>query len=49
VIESPDTIISFFQLYFSYNKAYFGGALYSDLRGSIILRNLVFENNQATA
>ncbi len=33
---------------FSYNKAYLGGALYSDLRGNIVIRNLVFENNQAT-
>jgi predicted outer membrane repeat protein len=46
-IDSPETNMSLSQINFTDNTASSGGAIYSDLRSAILLKDLVFENNKA--
>jgi predicted outer membrane repeat protein len=46
-IDSLETNMSLSQINFYNNTAYSGGAIYSDLRSAILLKDIVFENNKA--
>jgi predicted outer membrane repeat protein len=46
-IDNPKNTMSLSHTNFSDNTASSGGAIYSDLRSAILLKDTVFENNKA--
>jgi predicted outer membrane repeat protein len=46
-IDNPKNTMSLSQINFYDNTASAGGAIYSDLRSAILLKDVVFENNKA--